>query len=51
MHKVFGSFDSGDSDGEPKYGRKNEESSDTRDIVVGSVTLEGDVEAGESDGK
>jgi len=45
MRKAVGSSDSGDSDGEPKYGTANEESSDTRYIVAGSVTLEGDGEA------
>jgi hypothetical protein len=51
MHKTVGSSDSGDSDGETKYGRANEESSDTKDIVVRSVTLEGDGEADKGDGK
>jgi len=51
MHKAVGSSDSGDSDLEPKYGRANEESSDTRDIDVGSVTLEGGGGVDKSDGK
>jgi hypothetical protein len=51
MHKAFGSFDSGDCDDETKYGRANEESSGTRDIVVGNDTLGGDGESDESYGK
>jgi hypothetical protein len=51
MHKTVGSFDSGDCNEEPKYGRTNEEISGTRDIVVGNDTSEGDGEADKSYGK
>jgi hypothetical protein len=51
MHKSVGSSDSVDSDGEPKYDRANEENSDRRDIIVDSVTLEGDGESDKGDGK
>lgn len=37
--------------GEPKFGKVNEESSDARDIVAGSVTLGGDGEEDKGDGE
>ena len=51
MHKADSTTGSGDSDGGLKYGGTNEEINDTKDVVSGSVTLKGDGEVYEGDGK